>query len=407
MSSIANATGMPRADDCRVAVIWIDWYPYHVGRLKGLLSAPSLANRVVGIELVGGVGVHDGLKFREELPRDLPIETLLPEASWQTASKFELALKLWHKLSLLSPETVLVPGYYTLPAIVAALWAKLHRRRSVLMSESSSYDHIRSNTKEKIKSYALKVLFDWAVVGGKDHVTYLRELRFPADRIARFYDVVDNAWFAVGTAGLRSSSSPAQHDLPANYFLFVGRLAQEKNVRALIAEWLAYRDGGGSWSLVVAGDGPEMAVLRGMLQDTPYREDVYLPGLKNSTGLLPLYAFASCFVLPSKLEPWGLVVNEAMAAGLPVLVSSRCGCARDLVQHGLTGWVFDPDCETLLRRHLQLIETLSNDERAEIGRNAAERVSHYSPERFGAEVASITDLVRSGSGLPLAMRQRP
>src|SRR5207247_1792609 len=58
---------------------------------------------------------------------------------------------------------------------------------------------------------------------------------------------------------------------------------------------------------------------------------------------LPLYyARAKCFVLPSISEPWGLVVNEAMASSLPVLVSNRCGCAMDLVRHGRNGFVFNP-----------------------------------------------------------------
>ena len=57
-----------RTQGCRVAVIWIDWYPYHVARFRGLMSAPSLRGGVVGIELVGGVGVHQGLKFRDLLP---------------------------------------------------------------------------------------------------------------------------------------------------------------------------------------------------------------------------------------------------------------------------------------------------------------------------------------------------
>ena len=109
---------------CRVAVIWIDWYPYHVARFRGLDAAPELAGRAVGIEMVGGVGVHAGLKFREELPDTLPIETLMPNRSWGEASQFALARMLWQRLNRLDPEVVLVPGYYTLPAVVAAVWAR-------------------------------------------------------------------------------------------------------------------------------------------------------------------------------------------------------------------------------------------------------------------------------------------
>ena len=77
-------------------------------------------------------------------------------------------------------------------------------------------------------------------------------------------------------------------------------------------------------------------------------EDVLLPGFKQYPELPLYYGLAGAFVLPSLTEPWGLVVNEAMAAGLPVVVSDRCGCASDLVRPGENGFAFDPcDIEQL------------------------------------------------------------
>ena len=156
-----------------VAVIWIDWYPYHVARFIGLQSACEFAGKVIGIELVGGIGVHAGLKFREELPDDLPVLTLMPDADWQRAGQLRLSLKLWKTLSEVNPQIVLVPGYYTLPAIAAALWAKLHRRQSVLMTESTASDHVRVWWKEKLKALLIHALFDWAIAGGTAHRRYL------------------------------------------------------------------------------------------------------------------------------------------------------------------------------------------------------------------------------------------
>ena len=309
----------------RVAVIWIDWYAYHVARFRGLNAAPALAGKVAGIELVGGVGVHKGLKFREPLPADLTIQTLMPDASWREADKGRLSRMLWQKLNELDPEVVLVPGYYTLPAIVAALWARLHRRASVLMTESCAFDHSRSWWKEKLKSLGMRLLFNWAVSGGKAHVSYLHELGFPQDRIVGFYDVVDNDMFSRGAYAERLRSA-AEAGLPAEpYFLYVGRLAEEKNAMTLLKSWIAFRKEGGTWPLMLVGDGPERPALEAAAAATPFGRDVYFPGLRSSRELLPYYAHAGCFVLPSTREPWGLVVNEAMAAGLPVLVSERCG----------------------------------------------------------------------------------
>ena len=382
-------------DACRVAVLWIDWYPYHVARFRGLLSAPSLAGSTVGIEFVGGVGVHAGLKFREDLPADLPVETLMPGTAWRDANKFQLSRMLWQRLSTLDPQVVLVPGYYTLPAIAAAVWARIHGAAGVLMTESTEGDHRRSFWKERIKGWGLRVLFQWAVAGGKAHRDYLDQLGFPAARVAGYYDVVDNQFFAEGTQKLQEDT--AAPELP--YFLYVGRLATEKNVGTLLASWVDYRKAGGAWPLVLVGDGPEAASLKALAAASPYADDVLFAGLRASQELLPYYAFAGCFVLPSSREPWGLVVNEAMASGLPVLVSDVCGCGPDLVVQGINGFSFSPTDGAALSSLLHRMEQMRPEQRERMGQSSSEIIAHYSPERFGRAIASIAKSARTGASL--------
>jgi 1,2-diacylglycerol 3-alpha-glucosyltransferase len=375
-------------ETCRVAVIWIDWYAYHVARFRGLDSAATLSGRVYGIELVGGIGVHAGLKFREPLPENLTIETLMPDKSWRDADHWQLAKMLWMRLSELDPEVVLVPGYYTLPAFSAAIWARVHGRASVLMTESTAGDHRRVWWKEKLKGLGLRSLFGWAVSGGKAHVAYLEDLGFPKDRVVGFYDVVDNEMFARGTYLQRLQTS-AEAGLPKPYFLYVGRLAEEKNVAGLLTSWTRYRNEGGTWPLMLVGDGPERKTLAASASCSGFGEDVHFPGLKSSRELLPFYAHAGCFVLPSTREPWGLVVNEAMASGLPVLVSTRCGCAPDLVLPGLNGFTFQPLDEIELTASLRRIEDLPAEQRNRMGQYSAELIRSYSPQKFGMSIASI------------------
>ena len=374
----------------RLVVIWIDWYAYHVARFRGLLATPELAGRVTGVELVGGVGVHQGLRFREELPADLPVVTLLPDASWQTTSQWRLARLLWRRLTMVDAEAVLVPGYYTLPAVAAALWARAHDRRSVLMTESTAYDHARSQWKEWAKGLLLRLLFDAAVTGGTAHRRYLSELGFSSEAVGGCYDVVDNAGIAAGTTDLRLTRAPGEFNLPARpYFLYVGRLAPEKNLATLLRAWIVYREAGGTWPLVLGGDGPEASMLRVMAAGSAFGADVIFTGHKAASDLLPLYAFAGCFVLPSTREPWGLVVNEAMAACLPVLVSERCGSAEDLVVDGQNGFRFAADDRASLARLLERVAAMSEFERKAMGRQSVDRIAAYTPQRFGTEIAAL------------------
>ncbi|HXA52021.1 MAG TPA: glycosyltransferase, partial [Candidatus Acidoferrum sp.] len=163
-------------------------------------------------------------------------------------------------------------------------------------------------------------------------------------------------------------------------------LAPEKNIDGLIRAYAAYREAGGGAALVIVGDGPERAALQRMAEESQYAEDIHFEGMKNAEEIAVYYAFANCFVLPSVREPWGLVVNEAMAAGLPVIVSRRCGCAEDLVIHNRNGYVFDPEDLDHLRAAMLSFDR-HPEKTALMGMQSREIIGGYSPEVWASEVA--------------------
>lgn len=371
-------------------VIWIDWYAYHVSRLRALVQHESFQSGVTGIELVGGCGVHEGLKFREDDRAGLPIMSLFPTADWKKMGKIKLARAVWRKLDELSPSSVLVPGLYTIPGFAAALWAKRNGKRSVLMSETTYGDSVRVWWKEVPKSLLTRALFDCGIAGGKPHVRYLRKLGLPADRIAQCYDVVDNHFYEEGAAEARRHPElRAEIGLPKDYFLYVGRLAPEKNVSKLLSAFASYVQAGGQWELVLIGDGPERARLERECKALGIANLVQFGGLKKTSEISPYYAFAGCFVLPSTREPWGLVANEAMASSLPVIISERCGCAEDLVENGANGYRFDPTNQDELTSRLLAMSAATESETASMGQRSWEIIQNFSLRRWADEVASI------------------
>jgi glycosyltransferase involved in cell wall biosynthesis len=94
--------------------------------------------------------------------------------------------------------------------------------------------------------------------------------------------------------------------------------------------------------LVLLGDGALRSSLESQIVSLALHDHVQMPGFIQYPELPAYYARAGAFIHASTSEQWGLVVNEAMASGLPVLVSHRCGCAPDLVQAGVNGFTFDP-----------------------------------------------------------------
>jgi glycosyltransferase involved in cell wall biosynthesis len=176
----------------------------------------------------------------------------------------------------------------------------------------------------------------------------------------------------------------------------------KKNLPRLIEAFARYRQTAGpsAWPLELLGDGP----MRGELERTRAAHSLetalVMPGFVQYGGLPSYYGNAGAFVHASTIEQWGLVVNEAMAAGLPVLVSERCGCAPDLVEEGRNGHTFDPyDVDALAGLMLKVVSGARD--RAAMGEASRQIIARWSPETFAE---GLERAVRAALDLPL---QRP
>src|SRR5208283_5991708 len=233
-----------------------------------------------------------------------------------------------------------------LPGTAAMLhWALRRQVPCVLMSDSNEHDAPRVWWKDAVKR-CLVTHCKAALVGGSCSREYAIRLGMPAETIFDGYDVVDNEHFRAGALRARASRdcASALHCLPHSYFLTCARFEPKKNLHRLIDAYAAYirQIGGEPWSLVIAGDGTLRRELESRAHVLGVEERVIFKGLVNYEDLPAYYGLAKAMVHPSTTEQWGLVINEAMAAGLPVLVSARCGCVKDLVKHQVNGVIFNP-----------------------------------------------------------------
>jgi glycosyltransferase involved in cell wall biosynthesis len=133
--------------------------------------------------------------------------------------------------------------------------------------------------------------------------------------------------------------------------LFVGRLSPEKGLGTLIKATAICKARGLPAKLVLVGSGPEEDALRDLGQTTDM--DVEFHGFLEGHALAERYAAADVFVLPSNSEPWGLVVNEAMEFGLPLLLSNRVGSRAVLLEEGNNGFTFPAGDENALADALE------------------------------------------------------
>jgi glycosyltransferase involved in cell wall biosynthesis len=158
-------------------------------------------------------------------------------------------------------------------------------------------------------------------------------------------------------------------------FIFVGRLIPEKGIDILLDAYLAYRSRvTNPWGLVIAGVGP----YAGRVQDT---EDVEYRGFTQPGELAGVFTAGQCFVLPSREEPWGVVLHEAAAAGLPIICSRSCGAGTWFVRFNVNGYIFDGGADRLA----EIMESISNSSEEQIKRMSVDSLklaSLWSTERW-------------------------
>lgn len=301
---------------------------------------------------------------------------VLSEQPAQTQSFLRLSMLLIKALEWIKPDLVVICGYGLPGMLSALLWSLWHRKPAIILSETTENDAPRSKWRETLKSWIIK-RYKSALVGGQPQKRYLIELSMPADAIFLGYDVVGNEVFHPN----KITVLPRPLEKP--YFLAINRFVPKKNLSFLISSYAAYHQAAGAnaWDLVLCGDGQLRTQIEQKLFELGLKDVVHLPGFLQQDELLPYFAHANCFIHASIQEQWGLVVNEAMAAGLPVLVSNRCGCFEDLVSEGVNGFGFDPEN---LQQLTDLMLKVSSEEinLQAMGQAAFAHIQKFSPDYF-------------------------
>lgn len=209
---------------------------------------------------------------------------------------------------------------------------------------------------------------------------YLESYGVTDDRLFFTPHFVDNEFFHEGAGRARQDGEPAavrrRYGIPADatVFLFVGKFIAQKRPHDFIRAIAGLRDRG-HWGLIV-GSGPLDSELRRFATDSG--APVAFAGFRNQSELPPFYAAADAIVLPSQSESWGLVVNEAMACGLPAIVSDAVGCAPDLIDPGTTGFAYPAGAVDALASAMDCLGVRLRSDRAAIAAAARERVARYS-----------------------------
>jgi glycosyltransferase involved in cell wall biosynthesis len=276
---------------------------------------------------------------------------------------------------------VLIVGGWNQPAFWRAfLWARRTKTPLVLWVESTARDaRSGAGPLEAAKRLAVRSAAAF-LVPGQAAAEYVESLGVPRDRIAVAPNAVDLSIFEQRVADERARREElrAERDLDGCVFLCVSRLSNEKGV-----DVLARAFDGVDGQLILVGDGPAETNVRLLAPPT-----ARLVGRVERDELPSWYATADCFVMPSRSETWGMAMNEAAAAGLPLVASEAPGAAYDLIEEGVNGYRVPVEDADALRHVLQRVAADSSW-REQARTATLERARAFTPKAWADAVEAL------------------
>ena len=217
----------------------------------------------------------------------------------------------------------------------------------------------------------VRPLADAVFLPGERQAVFARNLGFKQSQIMRGLYACSREQFEAVHLERISHGRPVPRA-----FIFVGRFIAEKGIDVLVEAYRKYRTVSRSpWPLICCGNGP----MRPMLEDQP---GIRIEGFVQPNRLPDLMGSAACLVLPSKVEPWAVVVHEAASAGLALLVSENVGSAVHLVQPGHNGFIFDADDPHGLTSAMMRVSEMSDDRIEQLSRASNVMSAQFSPARW-------------------------
>ena len=362
----------------RLLLQYPSYGPYHVARLR----ATQETFQQKGVEVLAlETSPRDHYNWQTiDSLRPKEVVTLFPETPYEALDAPTVHKETWNTLNQLNPDAIAITSYSFPDARACLLWCRRHRRRAILMSPSKADDAPRQALREAIKKRIVQQ-FDAALVGGQLHRAYYASLGMPEERIFPGYNVVDNAYFA----HMNPTEHPTLYREIRRYqpfFLTVTRFLRRKNIPRLLEAYAHYSNNTDHpWNLVIVGDGPLRPSIQKRIQELELSR-VFLVGKRPLREVALFYHAASALIHPPEADQWGLVVNEAMAAGLPVLVSTGAGCHPELVHEGYNGFTFPPHDVHRLAQLMTALTRMPSEERARMGAASQRIIGQWGPHRF-------------------------
>ncbi len=372
----------------KIVALHTDFRIYWPARLKALNDSLESQNATLDVIEIAGKGSPYVFSNSQE-NKMLNWHILFPQCGPEQLKGKHIRKKLFNLLNKINPD-VIIAGAIAFPSGALAVQWALHNSRRVIVFDDAKIDSVPRNriinyVKQSIYDNVDAMLYpapDWIKTG----------LFWGFNKFQMFWgvDVVDNSFW--------QQAQSLTQDL-GDYFVSIGRQIPKKNFLTITEAYAKYVDKVGkdsAYNLVMIGEGPEHNRLIDFVKSVNLEEKVsFLPFMQQSE-LPAIYQHAKALCIASdNQETWGLVINEAMAAGCPIIASKQCGATNTLVQENKNGYTFSCEDTDKLTEHMYSIHRLSPDELRSMQQCSKMIISDWNLDRFVKGCINAIDYVSS------------
>ena len=333
------------------------------------------------VELFGKGSPYDFESFNKT---DAWWDCLFPEQSNLELPKHEIKDKVFSKFDAINPDVVIGGSIVFYSGALGLRWAKENKKKFIMFDDAKPSWVKRNFVVQAVKNLITRQAdalwlpsdeydAEYAPLYSKKKIKYLYG-----------YDCIDNELFKFAD----------DKQVDNKKLITVSRLVQKKNVKSLLDAWKFVEENDDTWSLDIIGDGPLSGELQEQKKELGLKRVNFLGVVPNEK--IPGFLFnADAFVSPSLYESWGLVVNEAMAAGLPVLLSDKINAAFTLLKEGENGYMFNPNDANALKQKLTEFIQLPDSAKKSMSKKSLELINQMDFNYMGNELLQTLSFLES------------
>ncbi|AMR34019.1 hypothetical protein A0256_22510 [Mucilaginibacter sp. PAMC 26640] len=328
----------------KILILNNDFRVYWKGRLVFLreyLAGYNISLYAVELFGTGSPYAFDSYDNKEEW-----WTCLFPNQSAEDLSPATIAERLFKVADELNADVIIGPSIVFYAGALGLRWARRHNKRFIMFDDGKTSQIKRNPVVQFVKDLLI----------GQSDALWLPTPDYD-NEYTTYHQKSSIIFYGFDTVNNRLFKNPGKPKLDNKTIICVARLVPVKNLDNLLRAWQVVQNAGTSYELLIIGDGPEQASLAG-LRDELGLTTVKFLGAVDNDQIPEWYHRSDAFILASLWESWGLVVNEGMAAGLPMLLSDKVNAAQGLLKERVNGYRFDPldmqDMADVILRYIRL-----------------------------------------------------